>query len=186
MPFSQRHLPHLWVIGRPLFVTFRLYDSLPPGREFPKDAMTSGKAFLHMDKLLDEYRESPKYLQRTDVAQVVVDAIRRGAETDYRLHTWTIMPNHVHLLFTPHADVPKLMRNLKGSTARYANRLLGRTGTPFWQDESYDRLVRDPDEFRKSQNYILQNPVRAGLARSAEEYLWSSAGEKSGLKPTAG
>ena len=53
MPFSQRHLPHLWVIGRPLFVTFRLYDSLPPGREFPKDAMTSGKAFACLDRLLD-------------------------------------------------------------------------------------------------------------------------------------
>ncbi len=148
--------------------------------------MTSGKAFLHMDKLLDEYRESPKYLQRPDVAQLMVDAIRRGAETNYLLHAWAIMPNHVHLLFTPHTDLPKLMRSLKGSTGRYANQLVGRTGTPFWQGESYDRLVRDPHEFRKIENYILQNPVRAGLVRSAEEYLWSSAKEKSGLKPAAG
>jgi putative transposase len=186
MPFSQRHLPHLWVVGRPLFVTFRLDDSLPPGRDFPKHAMTSGKAFLHMDLLLDEYRESPRYLQRADVAQIVVDGIRRGAETGYALHAWTIMPNHVHLLITPQIDVPRLMRSLKGSTARYGNQLLGRIGTPFWQDESYDRLVRDPAEFRKIENYILQNPVRAGLARSAEDYLWSSANVKSGLKPAAG
>jgi REP element-mobilizing transposase RayT len=186
MPSSQRHLPHLWVIGRPLFVTFRLYDSLPPGREFPKDAMTSGKAFACMDRLLDEYRESPRYLLRAEVAQLVADAIRLGADTDYILHAWVVMPNHVHLLITPQSEVPKLMQNLKGSTARYANRLLGRTGMPFWQSESYDRLVRDSEEFRKIENYILQNPVRAGLAVTAEEYAWSSAYRKSGLKSAAG
>ena len=120
------------------------------------------------------------------VAGVVVDAIRLGADTGYLLHAWVVMPNHVHLLITPQSEVPKLMQNLKGSTARYANRLLGRTGTPFWQNESYDRLVRDADEFRKIENYILQNPVRAGLVVSAEQYVWSSAYTESGLKAAAG
>jgi putative transposase len=63
---------------------------------------------------------------------------------------------------------------------------LGRTGQPFWQDESYDRLVRNADEFHRIENYIVQNPVRAGLARSAEEYQWSSISRFGGLKAAAG
>jgi putative transposase len=53
------------------------------------------------------------------------------------------MPNHVHLLILPKVPVPILMRWLKGSTARSANLLLGRTGQPFWQDESYDHYARN-------------------------------------------
>jgi hypothetical protein len=53
--------------------------------------------------------------------------------------------------------------------------LLSRTGTPFWQEESYDHLVLNTLELGRIENYIIQNPVQAGLVRSAEEYRWSSA-----------
>jgi REP element-mobilizing transposase RayT len=85
------------------------------------------------------------------------------------------MPNHVHMLMTPPGNVSALMRRLKGVTAREANRQMGRTGTPFWQHESYDRLVRDDEEFRRIENYIVRNPVRAGLSDSPETFRWSSA-----------
>jgi putative DNA methylase len=94
------------------------------------------------------------------------------------------MPNHVHLLFTPKIAPSVALRRLKGSSAREANALLGLTGLPFWQDESYDHLVRSQQQFERIENYILQNPVRAGLARDAEEYPWSSG--FGGLKPAAG
>ena len=96
------------------------------------------------------------------------------------------MPNHVHLLITPQVEVPALLGRLKGASARESNKLLGQTGRPFWQDESYDRLVRKANESQRIESYILQNPVRAGLARSAEEYPWSSISRPSGLKPAAG
>jgi len=96
------------------------------------------------------------------------------------------MPNHVHLLITPQIDPPMLLRQLKGVSSRETNLLLARTGQPFWQDESYDRLVRSPEEFRRIEDYIICNPVRAGLARSPEEYLWSSVSTVGGLKPAAG
>jgi putative transposase len=54
--------------------------------------------------------------------------------------------------------------------------LLGRTGQPFWQDESYDRLVRNGEEFGRIQRYIENNPVATCLVARPEEYLWSSAG----------
>ena len=136
-----------------------------------------------MDRLLDEQRAGPAYLKMPAIAQLVVDSIRKSAGCDFVLHAWVFMPNHVHLLITPQIDVPTLLRKLKGGSAREANKLLGQKGQPFWQDESYDRLVRSAEEFRRIEKYILQNPVRAGLARSAEEYPLSSAG---GLKPAAG
>lgn len=83
------------------------------------------------------------------------------------------------------ADPSAALRKLKGTSARQANTVLGLTGQPFWQEESYDRLVRGPEEFKRIENYILQNPVRAGLARSPEEYRWSSV-FPGGLKAAAG
>jgi putative transposase len=86
------------------------------------------------------------------------------------------MPNHVHLLILPQVPVPVLMRWLKGSTARSANRILGRTGQPFWQDESYDHYLRSSTPIERTIAYIEGNPVSAGLVDSAECWRWSSAG----------
>ena len=92
-----------------------------------------------------------------------------------RLHAFVVMPNHVHLLLTPQVEVPKLLRSLKGITAKRANQALGLTGA-FWQEESYDHVVRNGKEFDSIRGYIEENPVRAGLAAVAEAYPWSSAG----------
>lgn len=67
------------------------------------------------------------------------------------------------------------MHWLKGSTARKANQLLGRTGMPFWQDESYDHWVRDRQQLERIVRYIEDNPVSAGLAAAVCQWPWSSA-----------
>jgi putative DNA methylase len=130
-----------------------------------------------MDRLLDQARTGPAYLCVPEIAGVVRDAIWYRAESlrHYELHSYVVMPNHVHLLVTPAVPVSKLMHSLKCFTAREANRLLGLTGTSFWQDESYDRLVRDAAEFRRIVRYIEWNPVNAGLAAGPEAFRWSSA-----------
>jgi putative transposase len=185
MQESYRHLPHRYVIGEPLFVTFRLHGTLPRGRAFDDARLPSGKAFAAMDRLLDAQIAGPAHLKMPAIAELVVDSIIKGAAGDYGLHAWVVMPNHVHLLITPRLDVPNLLRRLKGVSARDGNKLLGRTGQPFWQAESYDHLVRTAGEFERIKDYILRNPVRAGLARSAEEYPWSSVAGRVGLKPSA-
>ena len=181
-----RRLPHDYALGAPLFVTFRLHGSLPNGRTFGGGRLGSGKAFACMDRLLDEQRSGPVFLKMPAIAEVVANSIRAGAACDYTLHAWVVMPNHVHLLITPRVDASALLHRLKGASARQSDLLLGRTGQPFWQDESYDHLVRNTDEFHRIENYIVQNPVRAGLARSTEEYPWSSISSSGGLKPAAG
>jgi len=174
---GEGRLPHLYVMGRPLFVTFRLHGSLPANRAFPSANLTSGQAFVAMDRLLDHARSGPMYLGQPDVAQLVLDSIDCGVEIGhYELHAFVIMSNHVHLLLTPSIDVSKLLCSLKRATARKANLLLGLTGQPFWQDESYDHLVRNGDEFRRIQRYIEYNPVKVGLVTRPDEYPHSSAG----------
>jgi putative DNA methylase len=85
------------------------------------------------------------------------------------------MPNHVHTLVTASVPLARLTKSLKGITAKKANAILGLTGRPVSQEESYDHVVRDKKEFERIWNYIEQNPVRAGLVREASEYRWSSA-----------
>lgn len=170
--FYRRKLPHLYLPGSTLFITWRLRGSLPRGRWFPAE-LTSGQAFVAMDRLLDQARTGPAYMRRPEIAETVAAAIEASAAA-CDLHAWVVMANHVHLLVTPKIDPRELTRRLKGTTAREANRQLNQCGA-FWQDESYDRLVRNSREFEKIRQYIEWNPVRAELVRTPEEYPWSSA-----------
>jgi len=133
-----------------------------------------------LDKLLDLERDGALYLRMPEIASLTVDVFFHGAEKMqlYELHAFVIMPNHVHILITPHVELAKLTHSIKRFTAREANRILGLTGKRFWQDESYDRLVRDHSEFQRIQRYIENNPVRAGLVATPEEYRWSSDGRR--------
>ncbi len=178
MTFYRRRLPHTFETGRVVFLTWRLHGSLPPGRYFGAETLTSGEAFLAMDRILDAGITGPLYLRQTKIAQLVADAIRY-AESELRhyvLHAFVIMPNHVHLLITPLVPLPTITKSLKGITARRANAILGLAGQAFWQEESFDRIARDGADFERMRRYIEENPVRAGLCRRAEEFPWSSAG----------
>jgi REP element-mobilizing transposase RayT len=74
----------------------------------------------------------------------------------------------VHILIYPDARLPRITKAIKNYSARRANLILGRTGQPFWQDESYDRWVRSPDELEKIVRYIEANPLAAGLVSRPE------------------
>ena len=133
---------------------------------------------MAQDRALDRHSSGPTWLRHPPIADLVARAIRIADEERqfYELRAWVVMPNHVHLLILPQVPVAVLRRWLKGSTAREANRILGRTGQPFWQDESYDHYLRQRSQIDRTVTYIEQNPVSAGLVGSAERWLWSSAG----------
>jgi len=192
MPSYYRRLPHWHPEGQPLFLTWRLHGSLPTHRFFPPGSLNGGKAFTAMDRLLDQARTGPVYLAQPDIASLVVEAILDGRDRldHYNLHAFVVMANHVHLLITPKAPVPKLTQRLKGTTARRANERLRLTGRAFWQEEGYDHWVRNEREFFRIRAYIEDNPVRAGLVIAREDFPWSSAAAwmqdaKAGLKPGA-
>jgi REP-associated tyrosine transposase len=185
MTLYRRRLPHVYQTDRPVFLTWRLHGSLPPNRSFPAAALSSGQAFAALDRLLDEAHVRPLYRRQPAVADMIVEAIRYNSNTlgQYLLHAFVVMPNHVHLLVTPAVSLPKLTKSFKGITAKRANAMLTATGVPFWQEESYDHMVRHEQEFDRIRRYIESNPVRAGLVMNASEYRWSSAGWATGGSP---
>jgi REP element-mobilizing transposase RayT len=185
MPDYRRRLPHFQPDDAYLFLTWRLWGSLPSQPD-PDLYATPGHAFAAHDCVLDQGASGPRWLSDPLVADAVAHAILAGDRERhlYRLLAWVVMPNHVHMLILPQAPVPSLMKWLKGSTARSANSILRRTGQPFWQDESFDHYLRSANQIGRITAYIEENPVTAGLVHSAEAWHWSSASRQAQACPT--
>jgi REP element-mobilizing transposase RayT len=179
----RRNLPHVFPKGAAIFVTWRLKGSLPAAVIIEARSaanLTDGQRFARIDKFLDGSTRGPLWLREKRIAEDICATIERAAEPPllhYVLHEYVVMPNHVHLLITPRAEMKVIMQSLKGNTAHFANRILGRSGS-FWQIEYYDHFCRDADEFDNIRSYIARNPVKAGLSASPEDWPWSSAARR--------
>ena len=182
--FYRRHLPHWQPKGAVFFVTFRLKFSLPGAaiallrgqQRFTKGSVRKGETFAKWDRFLDQAEPGPRWLAQDDIRSVVSRAMLDGDGHEHTLYAYCIMPNHVHAVLEPvlkHAsqagELARIMRSLKGHTAREANVLLCRKGA-FWQDETYDHEVRDSHEFIRIIDYVLNNPVKAGLVSRWEDW----------------
>jgi putative DNA methylase len=181
MPEYRRHLPHLQPEGATLFLTWRLHGSIPEARRIALELdPRPGYRFVAADRELARVG-GVRHLANPRIAGFIAYVLSAGQieRKFYELHAWVVMPNHVHVLMTPTLDVSKITRWVKGSTAREANRILGLTGTRFWQEETWDHWVRNGAEFRKIVRYIEENPVTAGLVAAAEDWPWSSAAKTS-------
>ena len=64
------------------------------------------------------------------------------------------------------------MKSIKGFSAREINKLLNRKGS-IWQSESFDHIVRDEDEFYRDMNYVIMNPVKAGLVENWRDWKFT-------------
>ena len=196
MVFYRRNLPHWHPVDKSYFVTWRLAGSLPRGvlrkpsttgrRPVATSDATSHTTlddvfpsddFLDADAWLDRALDGPVWLRDPRVAQMVVDALHFG-ETQlklYSLSAYVVMPNHVHVLWTPRVLLERITRRLKGFTSLQANRILNRSGRRFWQEESFDHWIRNESQFDHVARYIQNNPVKASLVRKSEDWQWSSA-----------
>lgn len=111
-------------------------------------------------------------LRQPALARIVADALHHFEGDRYTLGDFVVMPNHVHLLVGGMArdSMLKQVESWKKWTALQINRALGRIGR-FWQDESFDHLVRSPAAFDKFRIYIAENPFKAKL-RPGEFIHW--------------
>jgi putative DNA methylase len=176
--FYRRNLPHWQPEECSIFVTWRLHGSLPKGfaEHLRKWGSEPGKQFLNADRALDAASSGPLWLNDPEIAGDAQGAIRRGAELGhYVLRAFVIMPNHVHVLLDPLVPLDQLTAGIKGVSGRDANARLGRTGKPFWQDESFDHWIRGPGQFARTRAYIENNPVKARLCANPQDWPWSSA-----------
>jgi putative transposase len=115
-----------------------------------------------------------------DERRMVLDAIKHFHRIRYWVTAAVVMPDHVHLMLKPvilesevDFSLSKIMQGIKGFSAREINKSRGTKGN-LWQDENFDRIVRDNDEYLEKWHYIRSNPVKAGLCQAPEEYpfLW--------------
>ena len=181
-PFRGWHargfLPHCDKPGLIQFVTFRLDDAMPVERRHEWEVLHAIKDERERRTRLDSYLDrgyGACHLKESRVADCLEGALRFHDAQRYRLCAWTIMPNHVHVLFEEwQTPMDEVLYTWKRFTATKANQLLGLRGR-FWQPEYWDRYMRDEEHFNKARRYIEANPVKAGLCRSAEEWPWSSA-----------
>jgi putative transposase len=142
LQITRRHLPHWQLGGKTYFVTFR----------------TASTQLSTIER------------------EAVLARIQAGRGRYFTHHVSVVMPDHVHMLLTPtqesagnYFDLQRILRGIKGSSARDINRLRGSSGS-VWQEESYDRIMRDHQEFTDTFDYICLNPVRKGLAQVPREY----------------
>lgn len=144
--------------------------------------------FSNFDRRLDKNPLGNCYLRRQEVATIVIDQLRKHDGVSYELQAFCIMPNHVHVLLDTsiqlqnqvsselgegYIQLDRIMKRIKGASSRYANQFLGRTGSSFWQKDSYDHFVRNQKEWERILAYILNNPVKAGLVKDWQEWPYS-------------
>lgn len=94
------------------------------------------------------------------------------------VHGVVVMPDHVHMIFTPLNDdnnhpfgLAEILSGIKGASAHSINKALDRRGR-VWQDESFDHILRSDESTDNKVRYICENPVRNGLVKEADNYPW--------------
>lgn len=139
--------------------------------------------FQSLDELLDKIETGPHFLKMDGVANIIKTQLHRFDGLWYTLHSYCIMSNHVHILIDnliqeeriSKGDIKnsipldKILKQIKGASGHLSNQYLQRKGK-FWQRESFDRLIRNERHFGIVVNYILNNPVKAGLVKNWEEW----------------
>ncbi len=107
----------------------------------------------------------------TEEVVTVLEHVKRGDPAYYDLFAATVMPDHVHVVLRPKAGVSlsRITKGVKGVTARLINARRGRRGA-LWQDESYDRIIRDDTEMGEKTEYIFENAIKQGLCNDGWDY----------------
>jgi len=101
------------------------------------------------------------------------------AEGQYLLHEFVVMPNHVHLILSPQeaATIEKSMQLIKGGFSFRAKKAFGWKDV-VWHRSFNDRRLRDAIGYTRAREYVLDNPVKAGLCVRREDWPFSSANGK--------
>ncbi len=164
-------------------VTFRLADSIPSPlvdrwREELR-GLDDVSREIELTTLIELHLDAGHgrcHLRHPHVAALVEGALLFFDGKRYRIHAWVVMPNHVHVLFTPLAgwSLSVLVGGWKSFTSKQANKLLSRSGS-FWQEDYFDRFIRTAAHSENVVAYIENNPVSAGLCAAPEDWAFGSA-----------
>lgn len=198
MIYYERNLPHWQPPGATFFLTYRLHGSIPitvlekiranaAVRERDAREQFTGtelndklyeiqrRWFAGYDNALDHNSSGPYWLSDPANAALVAESLHWCAERYFKLWAFCIMSNHVHVLMKHRKTAPLLniiLKRHKGYTGLHCNKTLGRHGK-YWQEETYDHVVRNDTEFQRIWHYIVMNPVKAGLVTDWRDWPWT-------------
>jgi putative transposase len=201
----RRDLPHWDVPGASYFVTTCLEGSIPARglldlsryrQELAARRPPAGTSaadwkrslwkleFARVDRWLDE-EPAAQHLRNPQLAGIVMGRLLFFAGQRYDVLAFVVMPSHFHWVFTPREEWvaglegeqsprERIIKSINGYSSKQCNIRRATKGT-FWQAESYDHWIRDTDEMERIIHYIENNPVKAGLSATPEDWPFSSA-----------
>ncbi len=179
---SRGYLPHFDGTATIQALTFRLADSLPQSVlerwRTQLSELDKTEARIQLSRKISHYEDAGHgacLLANPANAEIVQGALLHFDGERYRLLEWVIMPNHVHALIkTENEPLPRIVKSWKTFTARQIN-LANQSSGSIWEREYHDRYIRDLDHYNNAVAYIRNNPVKAKLCATPEDWSHSSA-----------
>lgn len=191
----ERNLPHWRQPGVTYFITFRLNDSLPrevveaakrekqtwdlrlsqqpkPDELLQEDyAAWQRRTWRKMESVMDQ-GHGACLLQRPEIRRIVADALLFFEGERSSMDGFVLMPNHVHLVARALSDwqIEEVLKSWKGFTSRQINQILGLKGQ-LWQEDNWNRVIRDEEHWLKVMRYIANTPAKASL-RDGQFTTW--------------
>jgi putative transposase len=121
-------------------------------------------------------RQRAAVFSRPSIAAETVELLRQArADHGVAVLAYCVMPDHLHLLLENESgiDLIAFLQRFKSVTTRLSWRN-GFEGA-IWQRSFYDRILREDEDPAEQVRYILDNPIRAGIAETWGEYPWAGS-----------
>ncbi len=122
------------------------------------------------------------FLSDEDRSRFIEILVNMKKKYNFLLYAYCLMDNHVHLIIDDNGnDISKIVTSINISYAQYFNRIYSRCGHLF-QDRFKSEMVNNDAYLFELSRYIHNNPVKAGIVKKPQEYLWSSFNIYTGRK----
>jgi REP element-mobilizing transposase RayT len=181
--YTRGYLPHFDGRALPQFISLHLADSVPSTvvERWKRELNTKDSAHdrILLQNRIERYADQGyghAFFRNAKLAEMVQETLLRDDGKRYRLSSWVVMPNHVHMLFTRFEEdkLADIMQAFKSITAHKANKFLRRSGE-LWMPDYFDRFIRNSKHYQKTVEYIENNPVKARLCARPEDFQFGSA-----------
>ena len=195
----RRHLPHWRQEGASYFVTFHLADALPQSRRKELSSMQWEWERMHLPPRakqlwLEWCRTLFRFTEETIdagygacwfgnelYARELERAVLHFHGTRYEVGCFVVMANHCHLVMRPFAgfELEQLTGGIQSTAAKFIVKREN-VSAPLWNEECFDRIIRDAEHLDRVVQYIGCNPAKAGVPRPQwRRWMnpdWQSAG----------
>ena len=187
---TRNRVPHIQFTDSITFITWRLAFTLPAQlrniftyeAEFHLDKINESEAssrayqrFLDYDEALANHKVPGYSLCDPEISALIKNTLQFANGSSYELHAYCIMSNHVHVLLQalpinqPIHTISSIVKSIKGFTAKGINQIQ-KTKGQVWEHMYFDRNIRDLDDYARVCEYIMNNPVKAGLVDEASDW----------------